>query len=148
MKIQQFRDETELCLRKFHTFSNLALEALTMIAAHESLGCTIWRQIGGGPGRGPFQIERETHDSIWLNSDSIAKRARALGITQNWLLLESNFEYNVFIARQYLLMDKNPLPRHFIQRAEYCKTYWNRTGKASPEAYIRDLILWERGDIG
>lgn len=148
MKILDFRVQTQNALREFDLFSEPCLELLTMIAAHESLGARHWKQLGGGPARGPFGIEIATHDEIWKNSDSIQGRARAYRIKQDVALLETDLRYNVFVARHYLAMDKKPLPKGFINMALYAKEYWNRGGKAEPEEYMRDLIYWERGLIG
>lgn len=148
MKINEFREKCEKHLREFQMFSPEALELLTMLAAHESSGCVHWRQIGGGPARGPFGLEIPTHDEIWKHSDTIKARAQRLGIREEKALLETDLRYNIFVARHYLAMDKNPLPKGFINMANYAKTYWNTHGKATPEKYLNDLIMWERGVIG
>jgi len=148
MKISLFRRELTKHLTEFRSNTTQMSDLLTMLAAHESLGCRHWRQIGGGPARGPFGIELKTHDCVWENRDNILKRASSFNITRNAKLLETDLRYNVFIARQYLGMDSNPLPKGFIEMAHYCKSYWNRHGEATPEEYMRDLILWERGIIG
>ncbi|QGH73563.1 MAG: putative endolysin [Siphoviridae sp. ct7UA22] len=148
MKIDAFRLDVRNYLREFDLFSEPRLELLTMICAHESGGGKALRQIGGGPARGHFQIEKATHDSIWQNSDTIRKRALAYGIKEDFDQLEKSLRYNVFIAVHYLLMDPKPLPKGFIDMALYAKSYWNRGGKAEAEEYMRDFILWERGVLG
>ena len=148
MKIKDFRTQLEKILSEMRLTSNDRTELLTMIAAHESLGCTEMKQIGGGPARGPFGMEKFTHDEIWKHSDSITARAKALGIKQDFNLVETDMRYAVIMAVSYLLMDANALPKTFHDRAAYAKKKWNAHGKATPEEYLRDLIYWERGIIG
>lgn len=148
MKIIEFRVQCQNALREFDLFSEPCLDLLTMICAHESHGGRYLRQVGGGPARGYFQIERTTHDSVWENNDKIKQRAKAFGIKEDFDLLETDLRYNVFVARHYLSMDTKPLPKGFIDMALYAKSYWNRGGKATAEEYMRDMIWWERGLIG
>ena len=119
-----------------------AVTLLCMIAAHESLAGKFRRQIGSGLALGLYQIEPETHDSIWDNSDTIHEVAAALGIERNAHRLEKDDFYSTFVARHYLAMDVNKLPKDIESMAEYCKSYWNRTGKATPSKYMDDYLIW------
>lgn len=148
MKIRDFKNALTEILAKYGLYSDTAFITLLMCAAHESLGVTLMRQIGGGPARGPYGMEKETHDSIWKNSDTIRTRAKKFGIMEDFSRVETDIDYATFVARHYLLMDKNPLPKGYIDTALYLKAYWNRGGKATPEEYIRDYIFWEQGKIG
>lgn len=123
--------------------SDHCVELLLMIIAHESSGGKHRRQIGGGPALGIYQIEPPTHNSIWDNSDTIHGRAVKFGIKRDLSQLEHNDKYSTFVARHYLLMDKNPLPKTTEEMARYCKAYWNRTGKATPEKYLNDYLRWK-----
>lgn len=125
-------------------------ELLCMIAAHES-GLGKYRKQITGPALSLFQIEPITHNSIWDNCDSINKLAAKLGIKRNLASLETDDRYAVFVARCYLLMDKNPLPRSVCAMGDYAKCYWNNggddgddtnDGKASPENYVNAYIEW------
>ena len=118
-----------------------AVTLLCMIAAHESHAGKYRKQIGG-IALGLYQIEPETHDSIWDNSDTINEVADALGITRDVSKLENDDFYSTFVARHYLAMDKNKLPTDIVSMAVYCKSYWNRTGKATPEKYLNDYENW------
>jgi hypothetical protein len=41
----------------------------------------------------------------------------------------------------------NPLPKKdWMKMADYCKSYWNRTGKATPEKYLNDYLRWRDDD--
>lgn len=130
-----------------------AVQAITMIIAHESKGGNYLKQIGGGPALGIIQMEPTTHNSIWDNGDSIWDNALLLGIVSaedhdQFLMppaerLIYDLRYNVFMARQYLFMDENPLPSTPYQMSAYLKDYWNSAGGAADSnSYLRDYELW------
>ena len=146
MKYSQFKALCTEALLDFGMHSESAVELLAMICAHESLGGKHRRQVGGGPALGIFQIEPATHNSIWDNSDSIKSRAMRLGIKEDVNKLESDDRYSIFVARHYLAQDVNPLPKGLEAMAAYCKSYWNRTGKATPEKYLNDYLRWRDDD--
>lgn len=147
MTYQKFKADVTEWLKEWDMYSESAVELLAMICAHESLGGKHRRQIGGGPALGVFQIEPLTHDSVWDNSDTIHKRAAKYGIKRDLSQLEHNDKYSVFVARHYLAMDRNPLPKNPQAMAEYCKSYWNRTGKATAEKYLADYKAWKVGAL-
>jgi hypothetical protein len=128
-------------LTKMGRYSEQANTLLLMIAAHESMGGKYRKQIKG-PALSVFQIEPVTHDSIWDNCDSIAMLSKKCGFVRDVKQLEFNDDYAVFVARCYLLMDKNPLPKTLNEMATYCKSYWNRTGKATAEVYMKDYLAY------
>lgn len=130
------RNKITETLKEMNHYSTEAIELLLMIAAHESKLGKYRRQIGGGPALGIYQIEPDTHDSIWDNCDSIDKLANNMGIVRNVGSLVDDDRYSTFVARCYLLMDKNPLPKTPEAMAQYCKDYWNRTGKATAQQYL------------
>ena len=146
MKYSQFKVLCTEALLDFGMHSESAVELLAMICAHESLGGKFRSQVGGGPALGLFQIEPETHDSIWGNSDTIRQRAAKHGIVRDLSQLENNDRYSIFVARHYLAMDANPLPKGLEAMSAYCKSYWNRTGKATPEKYLNDYLRWRDDD--
>jgi len=139
--MQVIDDAIKRTLIKMNRYSDAANTVLLMIAAHESMGGKYRKQING-PALGVFQIEPDTHDSIWDNCDSITRLANKCGFTRDVRKLATNEDYSVFVARCYLLMDVNPLPTGIDAMASYCKSYWNRTGKASPSAYMADYIRY------
>ena len=130
------RNKIAETLNEMNRYSPEAVELLFMIAAHESKLGKYRRQIGGGPALGIYQIEPVTHDSIWDNCDSIYMLAKQMNIVRNVDALVNDDRYSTFVARCYLLMDKKPLPKTPEAMAKYCKSYWNRTGKATPEQYL------------
>lgn len=143
MTYQKFKADVTEWLLEWGMHSDHCVELLAMLCAHESLGGKHRRQIGGGPALGLLQIEPLTHDSVWDNSDTIHKRAAKHGIKRDLSQLEHNDKYSVFVARHYLAMDKNPLPQNPQAMAEYCKSYWNRTGKATADKYLSDWKAWK-----
>ena len=147
MTYQQFKAICAEALLDWGLHSDHCVELLAMIAAHESLGGKHRRQIGGGPALGIFQIEPVTHNSVWDNSDTIKSRAARFGIKEDVSRLEADDRYSVWVARHYLLMDVNPLPKTPEAMAQYCKSYWNRTGKATPEKYLNDYRAWQDGRL-
>jgi len=146
MKYTDFKHFCTEALLDWGLHSDHCVELLAMIAAHESLGGKYRKQIGG-IALGIFQIEPVTHNSIWDNSDSIRARAQRFGIKEDVSRLETDDRYSIFVARHYLAMDKNPLPKTPEAMAAYCKSYWNRTGKATAEKYLNDWQAWKDGRI-
>jgi hypothetical protein len=147
MTYSEFKAICAEALLDWGLHSDHCVELLAMIAAHESLGGKHRRQIGGGPALGIFQIEPTTHNSVWDNSDSIRARAQRFGIKEDVNKLETDDRYSIFVARHYLAMDVTPLPNTPEAMAAYCKNYWNRTGKATPEKYLNDYRAWQDGRI-
>lgn len=128
--------------KEMDRFKPECVELLCMIAAHES-GLGRHRKQINGPALSLFQIEPVTHDSIWDNCDSIKALAKKLGITRNIKSLETDDRYAAFVARCYLLMDRNEIPKSVCEMGQYAKSYWNSgSGKASPEAYVDAYIKW------
>lgn len=138
-----------LCARRPGLDKPHVAEIMVMIAAHESHAGEYRVQLGGGPARGLFQMEEQTHDSIWENSDIIQECAKHCGFTKNFALLEHDDMYAAFMARMYIAMDQNPCPRppSYQAMAKYCKSYWNRTGKATWEKYNDDYMAFKRGAL-
>jgi hypothetical protein len=114
-----------------------------MIAAHESLGGKHRRQIGGGPARSIYQIEKIAHDDVWARSRSINKH----GILKNWAMMDDDI-YATFVARHIIMLDPNPIPSNIDDMAIWCKIKWNTAaGKATAEKYKRDYLLWINGNL-
>lgn len=146
MKYTDFKHLCTEALLDWGLHSDHCVELLAMICAHESLGGKHRKQIGG-PALGLFQIEPVTHNSVWDNSDSIRARAKRYGIAEDVSKLETDDRYSIWVARHYLAQDPNPLPKTPEAMAAYCKSYWNRTGKATPEKYLNDWQAWKDGRI-
>jgi hypothetical protein len=147
MKYADFKSLCAEALLDWGLHSDHCVELLAMICAHESLGGKHRRQIGSGIALGIFQIEPITHNSVWDNSDTIRARAARFGIKEDVANLEYSDRYSIWVARHYLAMDKSPLPKTPEAMADYCKSYWNRTGKATPEKYLNDYRAWQDGRL-
>lgn len=142
MNKSQCRRIVDEVLEDMGHYSPEASLAIMMIIAHESKRGEYWFQIRG-PALGLIQMEPTTHDSIWLNADSILRNARRLGIKADVKQLYKSLEYNVFMARQYLLMDTRPIPKHEIVLSAYLKEYWNtHLGRATKMSYYEDYKKW------
>lgn len=129
-------------------YSEKAVLAIMMIIAHESKRGEYIKQING-PALGLIQMEPSTHDDVWANSDSIWKNASLLGFAKRGenlpdaTLLTYDLRYNVFMARQRLFMDVNPLPDKPLEMSSYLKSYWNSSlGKADDLDYYNDYMRW------
>lgn len=141
VKYSQFKQLVINRLKTWGLYSPEVVELMCMIVAHESGGGVHRVQVGGGPALGLFQIERKTHDSIWANSDTIVARAKRFGFIQRQDALLDDV-YSIFMARHYIAMDSSPVPKTEQEQSEYCKSYWNRTGAASPKKYLDDYRRW------
>lgn len=132
-------------------------EDLTLgTAAHESGGFLYRVQVGGGPARGLWQIERVTHDSIrqeWSrNHPAIMAFVDSLledGL-EPWAQVEHNDKYSAAICRLKYSGDPWPLPKR--PEAGYTPEYvralgaiykrvYNASGKGSAETFTSDFYV-------
>lgn len=134
-------------------YSDKAVLAIMMIIAHESKRGEYIAQMGNGPAKGITQIEGWVHDDIWANSDSIWDNALSLKIIDydgygelehpESDRLHYDLRYNVFMARQRLFMDVNPLPNDPVEMSKYLKHFWNsEQGSAHELSYFDDYEVW------
>jgi len=130
-----------------------AVQAITMIIAHESKRGNFIKQMGKGPALGLIQMEPTTHNSTWKYGDSIWKNAFHMAIITERELKEKrhplpgrlvyDIRYNVFMARQRLFMKTESLPGTPYQMSDYLKRFWNSTqGAADSNSYLRDYEIW------
>jgi len=128
-------------------YSSDAEEILLMIACHESTLGRNLRQIGGGPGRGLFQVEPRTMRDNYTNfidaRKDLARQIRQVSGVGN--PDEEQLTYNpifgAIMARIWLYRRPGALPpAHDIQAmAEYAREHYNTTaGAASAEKYLTD----------
>lgn len=134
-------------------YSEKSVLAIMMIIAHESQRGEYITQLNNGPAKGITQIEGWVHDDVWDNSDSIWDNALLLNIINqedynnkvhpNFNRLVYDMRYAVFITRQRLFMDSNPLPDNIDDLSSYLKNFWNSSaGKAKSTSYGDDYWLW------
>lgn len=113
----------------------------------ESQGLSYLHQIGG-PALSLYQIEPATHDDIWDNfiayREDLASKVRSFA-SQRWFTeddeamdseLMTNLAYSTVIARVHYMRVPEPIPDDLEGQAAYWKTYYNITGKGTPEHYL------------
>lgn len=142
MKYREFRHQVTEYLLEFGLHADLAAELLCMICAHESLGGKFRRQMGDGPARSIYQVERIAHDDAWDRSRSIHANALKVGIKRDWSKMETDDRYATFVARHIIMLDPRPLSKTPEAMAAWCKERWNKGGKATPEKYLNDYLRW------
>lgn len=132
-------------------WSPAAEEILLMIAAHESGLGTHLRQLGGGPGRGLYQIEPDTLSDNYdnfieapLRRDLRRQIAEISGVSGPDLgHLQFNPIYGTIHARLKLYRSPGQLPdAHDVQgMAAYAKLHYNSpAGAATEEKYLQDYF--------
>lgn len=126
-----------------------AAEKLVLFTAIHESGLIHRRQIGGGPGRGLFQIETTTHLDIqrYLNdvaSSSLKKAVNSLktqGKTDSWNL-EFNDAYGAALARIRYTWTKDSIPstNDLKKMSEYWGRYYNTRNEPAKNAkFVRDI---------
>lgn len=134
---------------KHPLWSPAAEEILLMIAAHESNLGRHLRQIGGGPGRGLYQIEPDTLSDNYDNfinarPDLRSQMAEISGVAGPDLnQLQFNPIYSTIHARLKLYRAPGQLPdAHDVQgMATYAKNHYNTAdGAATEEKYLQDYF--------
>jgi hypothetical protein len=142
-------------LQYCNLYSDAAVALLLGTAAIESNCGQYLRQFNRGPGRGIYQIEPETHDSLWkdylvFRSDDLITKIRSLICPAFTELdqLEWNLGYSTALARVRYLPARPPLPAatDLAGQAQYWKDYYQRGGaRGRPAAdYVRcydDFVL-------
>lgn len=128
-------------------YSANAEEILLMIACHESSLGRHLRQIGGGPGRGLFQVEPRTMRDNYINFINL-KAGLALQIREVTGVtgpdndqLTYNPLFGATMARVWLYRRPGALPsaHDLIAMAEYAKVNYNSAkGNANAEKYLID----------
>lgn len=129
-------------------------ELLLGTAVHESMGLECLFQRGGGPALGLYQIEPETHESIW---DHYLKYRQGLASTvrgfasqhtftrsNNYLNNElvTNLAYATVIARLVYLPIPKKIPNDLQGRAEYWDRYYNRNPlHGTPQEFVDNYRL-------
>ena len=125
-------------------YSEAAAALLLGTAAQESRGGRYLYQIGGGPGRGIFQMEPATEHDIWTNylayrSDLAARVTAITGHPCPGPWLAWDLAYQILMARIHYLRVPEPLPPtdNIPTQAIYWKRYYNtRRGRGHPAEFI------------
>lgn len=117
-------------LKHLNMWSKSADVLMMGTCAKESHMGTYLRQVGGGPGLGPYQIEPSTHEDVWRYLDTIRPdiRARVLEIgPRDVSALVHNLHYSTAIARiRYWWEDEDlPAPDNLFGMGRYWDKYYN-----------------------
>ena len=118
-------------------------------AAQESAYGKYTVQIGGGPARGKFQMEKATHDDIWKNflkyKPRLAKLVLSIsGLTEPYFnSLEKNDIYACAMCRVHYFRVKEPIPTTINGYAYYWKQFYNTPeGKGTISEFINNYIKY------
>jgi RHS repeat-associated protein len=130
-----------------HLFSNAAVTLLLATAAQESGGLQWRTQLGGGPGLGLFQMDKDTYNDLWDNylakksdlADAIRLVFTPVGGSLSFDMIQNNDAYAAVMARlRYAAGNNDPLPdpTNPAAMADYWKTYYNRGSGANTDQFI------------
>ena len=119
-------------------------EQLLLGTALQESGLRNYRQEGGGPALGYFQMEPEDHNDIWANFLTGRKDLAA----RVWLLLPSRAQpsadqlipyphYAAAMCRVHYLRVPEPIPTDLAGQAAYYKAHYNTpAGAATTAEYL------------
>ncbi|HAT49008.1 MAG: hypothetical protein HQL07_03970 [Nitrospirae bacterium] len=134
-------------LQRLDLWSEAAEELVLGIAIQES-DLRYLQQVGGGPARGLWQMEKATHDDIWENflKSRIKLGMKVLGPYSRYdhHRLMWDLAYACAMCRIHLLRCPNilPFPGDIKAQAEYWKKWYNTPlGKGTVEQYLSN---WHR----
>ena len=142
-------------LNEVGIYSRDAEELLIATAAQESVLGTYLHQ-ESGPACGIYQMEPNTHDSLWnhflITTHNTGQEITTLGYhilkTCNYTLrpdasfMTHNLWYASLMARVFYMDIEDPLPHHDDYESiwTYYKTYWNtKFGKATRAEFFANL---------
>jgi len=131
-----------------------AAENLIMgTAAQESRLGEYLVQLGNGPARGIFQMEKATEKDIWVNyikyKPNIRDKILQITTTKTPYYMDEiiwNLRYAVAMSRIHYLRVKEKLPDHddVGALARYWKKYYNTSlGRGTTEEFIKNYKLTE-----
>jgi hypothetical protein len=148
-------------ISKMGNYSTRALNAVMMVAAHESLRGTMREQVisfdmvedvryklSKDYAKGICGMETFTHDDLWENSDNIkADYRKVFGSYASVHVTDADRQiyddkYAIFLCRKKLHMIMDELPRDLMELAHYLVKYYNAGGKATAEKYHDALVNW------
>ena len=142
---KQITDFTERILKRSGMYSHEALDQMLKTLAQESHFGTYLYQRGGGPAKGPWQVEVGNEKDIWKNyltgqSGLVTVIREITGVTgPNPDALEGDLRYNLIMARITYRRKKPALPPvgATIEQAHYWKKHYNTfSGKGTIEEFI------------
>jgi hypothetical protein len=137
-------------LKKLGLYSEAASDLLLGTAIQESGGFRWNKQLGGGPARGYFQMEKNTHDDIWENYlayrkslSELVKHTLSADDKADVETLVSNSNYAAAMTRIHYKRAPAAIPNagDIEAMAKYWKKYYNGSGKGTPDEFIKN---WEK----
>ncbi|MEO5364675.1 MAG: hypothetical protein H7838_13810 [Magnetococcus sp. DMHC-8] len=145
---QQLRDLViRPTLQRLDLWSDAAEELVLGTAIQES-GLRYLQQLGGGPARGLWQMERPTHDDIWQNflhgRTKLGLNILGPYVKPDHARLASDLAYACAMCRVHYLRCPDMLPSagDIDGQAAYWKAWYNTPlGKGTVEQYIAN---WHR----
>ena len=133
-----------------------AAEQLMLGTAIQESDLRNLKQIGGGPGRGYFQMEKKTHDDIWktylTHKPDLRAKLLVLGKISHGLpdsdLMLTNHLYAAGMARTRYARLTAPLPPtgHIREMAAYWSLHYNT--KDLQENEDQFILKWKLYDAG
>ena len=119
-------------------------EQLLLGTALQESGLRNYRQEGGGPALGYFQLEPEDHDDIWVNflvgRKDLAARVRSLLPSRAQPSADQLIPYPHYAAamcRVHYLRVPLPIPADLAGQAAYYKAHYNTpAGAATTAEYL------------
>lgn len=152
---KQFRDLIQRTLQDLGMHSESAVNLLLGTAAQESQFGTYFRQIGGGPALGVFQMEPDTEIDIWDNYLRYrSELAYIIAIITgkacpSSIDLEANLSYQIAMVRIHYRRIPEALPKadDVAGLARYWKQHYNtHLGAGTEEEFIRNYNKYVRGN--
>lgn len=135
-------------LKAIDLYSLEAEKLLMGTAAQESNFRNVF-QAGGGPAKGPFQMETITHDDLWSRivrrHSALELKIRALlnGAAPSAPMLMGNAAYAVAMCRVKYWSVRDSIPRDLTGWSQYWKRWYNTPlGKGSPDEFIANWHLY------
>ena len=136
----QFRDIVRTILHEIQLHSPEAEDIVVETCAQESQFGTYLKQLGGGPARGPYQMEQETEEDIWKNllryHSGMRDRLRTISgviIPSPWQMAV-NLAYSTAMCRYKYVMFPGNIPSTVSGRAAYWKQYYSTPGGSGTTA--------------
>jgi hypothetical protein len=119
----QLRDLIERVLREIHLYSDAAVNLLMGTAAQESAFGSYLKQLGNGPAKGAFQMERLTFDDLQGRFGKVTPEIMKFRFDQ----LEWDLRASIIMARikYYSIPENLPLANDIQGLARYWKRWYN-----------------------
>ncbi len=153
--VAQFKDLVlDPVLKSVHLHSSEASDLILGTGLVES-NLIYYKQIGGGPALGPFQMEPSTFDDTYHRyldlHPELKYMVRQFQFAGHLVDLKDqlmmNLPFAIIMTRIKYLMIPAPIPKTADGQAQYWKDYYNTAaGKGTIEKYLRKWREWKAYD--